>query len=84
MFPVNINVCFLHGTRVGGDCGLVIGHSALAAVSPHPIIGSRQGLDLDVPFGGGFVLSFRRFALGVGFGNSAFAAVSSYHIVGLC
>ena len=31
---------------------------------------------------GGFVLSYRWLALGVGFGRPDFAAVSSYHIVG--
>ena len=40
------------------------------------------GLVLDVMFGSGFVLSYRRFALCVGFGRSAFAAVSSYPFVG--
>ena len=39
-------------------------------------------LVLDVPFGGGVVLSNRWFASGVGFGRSTFAAVSAYHIVG--
>ena len=33
-------------------------------------------------FGGGFALSYRWFALGVGFERPTFAAVSSYHIVG--
>ena len=36
----------------------------------------------DVMFGGGFALSYRWFALGVGFERPTFAAVSSYHIVG--
>ena len=51
---------------------------------PKPfLVGPRQVLVLDVPIGGGFVLSSRRFALGVGFcGRSNFAAVSSYHVVG--
>ena len=39
-------------------------------------------LGLGAPFGGGFVLSYSWFALSVGFGRSAFAAVSSYHIIG--
>ena len=42
----------------------------------------RQVLVLGVTFGVGFVLSFRWFALGVGFGHSAFAVFSFYHIVG--
>ena len=39
-------------------------------------------LVLDVVLGGGFFLPYRWFALGVGFGRSTFAAVSSNHIVG--
>ena len=38
-----------------------------AVVSPYPIVGRRQVLLLDVPFDGGFSLSFPRCALGVGF-----------------
>ena len=37
-------------------------------------------LVLDVPFGGGFVLSFGRFALGVGLGRCVFAVVSANRI----
>ena len=40
-----------------------------AAVSPYHIAGSRQVSVLDSPIGGGFVLSFRWFALSVGFGR---------------
>ena len=43
------------------------GGSNFAAVSSYHIVGSRQVLLLDVPFDGGFVLSFPRCALGVGF-----------------
>ena len=57
--------------------------STFTVVSSYQIVGSRQALVLDAPFGGGFVLSlrwfalgvlscvlfFRRFALGVGFGR---------------
>ena len=40
------------------------GGSNFAAASPYHIVGSRQVLlFLDVPFGGGFVLSYRWFAL---------------------
>ena len=53
-----------------------------AAVSFFHIAGSRQVLLLDVPFGGSFLLSYRRLALGVAFGRPNFAAVSPYHIVG--
>ena len=42
-------------------------------VSPYRIFGLCLMSVLDVVFGGGFVLSFRWFALGVGFGSSAFA-----------
>ena len=66
------------GLGIGGGCGFAPGHSALAAVSFYPIVGSRQVLVLDVMFGGGFGLSYRWFALGFGFGRSAFAVVSSY------
>ena len=44
--------------------------SAFAAVSPYHIIGLCLVLALVVSFGGGFVLSFRWFALGVGFWTS--------------
>ena len=37
--------------------------SRLTVVSAYHIVGSRQMLILDFPFGGGFVLSFPRFAL---------------------
>ena len=42
----------------------------------HPISGKYVTLD------GGFVFPYRCFALGVGFGRSAFTAVSSFHIAG--
>ena len=35
----------------------------LSAVSFYPIVGSRQGLVLDITFGGGFVLPYLWFAL---------------------
>ena len=38
------------------------------ASSPYPFVCLRQALLLGVLFGGGCALSFRRFALGVGFG----------------
>ena len=45
-------------------------------------VGSRYVSVPDVPIGGGFALSYRWFALGVGCGRPIFAAVSSNHIVG--
>ena len=42
----------------------------LAAVSVYLIVVSRSALVSDVSIGGGFVLSYRWFALGVGFGRS--------------
>ena len=54
----------------------------MAAVSSYTIVRSRYVLVLGVPLGSGFVLCSRLFALGVGFGRSAFAAIS-YRIFGL-
>ena len=52
-------------------CGLVLGHPAFAVVSSYPIVGWRQMLLLDVPFGGGFVLPYCWFASSVAFGRPA-------------
>ena len=41
----------------------------LAAAASYLIVGSRYGLVSDVTFGGGCVISYRRFAPGVGFGR---------------
>ena len=49
--------------------GVGFGRPNFAAVSSYHIVGSRQVLLLDVPLGGGFVLPFRRFSLGVAFGR---------------
>ena len=54
------------GLGIGSGCGLVVGQCALAAVSFYPIRGSHYGLVSDITFCGGFVLSYRWFALGVG------------------
>ena len=51
-------------------------------VSSYHSVGPRQVLLLDVPFGGGFVLSYCWLALGVAFGRPNFAAVSPNHTVG--
>ena len=53
------------GLGIGDGCGLVLGHSAFAAVSSYPIVGSRLGLVLDAAFGGGFAFSCRWSALGL-------------------
>ena len=66
-----------HFLSVSVNCRL--GHCGLAVVSVYLFYRSLAfGVGLGVVVGGGFVLSYRSFALVVGFGRSAFAVVSYF------
>ena len=54
----------MHSIRFPALC-VGFGSPAFAMASSHHIFGLCLVVVLDVPFGGGFVLSYRRFALGL-------------------
>ena len=51
------------GIWIWGGCALIVGHSALSAVSLRPIVGSYLGVALGNTLGCGFVLPYLWFAL---------------------